>query len=125
MITNDDVFDRLSAANPHADISDLIPTTADFNAFLRGLEERPVETITKPPEYEKKPIRHGLLTAVSAFALILIVVGAAWLLTRDGEADTPPATETPATTTVPEGIESSTPVRGGIRRQRGFPGGPR
>ncbi len=110
MITNDEVFDRLSAANPQPDISDLVPTTAQFNEFLRELEEGPVETITKPPEYDKKPIGRGLLTAVSAFALILIVVGAAWLLTRDGEFDTPPATETPATTTVPEEIESSAPV---------------
>lgn len=58
MITSDEVFDRLSAANPHPDISDLVPTTAQFNEFLRELEEGPVETITKPPEYDKKAIHH-------------------------------------------------------------------
>ena len=100
MITHDDVFDRLADANPHPDTTDLVPTSAQVAAFLRELEEAPVETITRPPEPDNKPIRGGLLAAAGAFALILIVVGAAWLL-NDDPAENIPADTTIAPTTVP------------------------
>ena len=100
MITSDDVFDRLSDANPHPDISDLVPTSSQLTAFLRELEGDPVETITRPPEPDRKPVRGGLLAAAAAFALVLIVIGAAWLLDNDAAIDTP-ADTTIATTIAP------------------------
>lgn len=109
MITSDDVFDRLSEANPHPDISDLVPTSSQLTAFLRQLEGEPVETITRPPEPDQKPVRGGLLVAAGAFALVLIVIGAAWLLNDDqateAPADTTVATTAPPTTAAPPAEE--------------------
>lgn len=97
MITNDDVFDRLKAANPQPDITDLVPTPSQFADFLHELEGTPVHTITKPPEPDKRTTPRGLLVAAAAF-IVVIVLGGVWLVA--GSEDVTPPTDTVATTTL-------------------------
>lgn len=107
MITSDDVFDRLAAANPQPDISDLVPTPSQFTEFLRNLEGEPVHTITKPPEPDKRTRRSGILVAAAAFAVV-IVIGSVWLFAAREPAE-PPTNVEPTTTALPSTTTRSEP----------------
>jgi hypothetical protein len=103
MSTRERAFERLVAINPLTEVEEFAPSIADAEAFLRSIEEGPMDTKTRKllEPLEPRPSRRPWMVAAAAFAVVILVIGGVALWPA-GSTDTPPATPlAPIPTTTP------------------------
>jgi hypothetical protein len=97
------------SANPVPDDSQVL-TDDELGAVLLLAEQRSTDMDTRERESttaEGSPRAPGWIIAAAAFGVVVIVVGAVWLL-AGSDAEAPPATSPPSTTTAPEATAPTT-----------------
>lgn len=99
MRAHERAFAQLEAANPVGDIAQNEPTRADAIAFLRSIEEEPMDTqrLTNSPTTTKRPAGRWLI-AVAAFVAVFAAGGVLGFFAGGSEAPRATVTSTSTTT---------------------------
>lgn len=86
MRTSEPAFERLEAANPLTDTTRYEPARADAIAFLRGIEEEPMDVLrlTTSPKTPQRPAYRRLI-AVAAFVAVLATSATVAFIAGGGE----------------------------------------
>ncbi|MGI9529345.1 MAG: hypothetical protein ACR2NG_06495 [Acidimicrobiia bacterium] len=104
-----DIQTLMRSANPIEDAQTEF-SQDEVDALLLLTQQRSGDMDTKqtlvPVKQPERQTRNGWLVAAATFAVVLVVIGSVWLLSRDSETDVPPATTPPTTQAAPPTTEA-------------------